>query len=180
MELRVDPEAGLVEEVIHQQFEGNPSTPLLISNLYVTDGANRTVERWFGNTTVSRTEFENGSVEYRAFEEGMWTPDTRIEQVSSRLLTSLQNAGETTTASMVDAEDGIYYVIEAGDNISEDEMGSNQPEHEIEARTLVREDGLIRQTVVGQVTVVENEDRTVINQTTEIADIGETSVERPD
>lgn len=172
----IDPEAEVVHEVVHQRYEGNRS----IVDQQAGLGPNRTVERWFGEGPVSRTEFENDSVEYTTWDEGTWTPATRIEQTSTQTLAPLQNVEETRTAGAVESEEGTYYVVEGEENGTVEDVESGQQEYEMEARTLIREDGLLRQTVSERVHVHQEEERTLINRTTEITAIGETDVERPD
>lgn len=175
MTLQIDPEAGVVHEVVRHRVDGDESLP----SLYATDEPNRTVERWFGEKVLFMTEFENGTVEYTRPQYDTQEYD-RTDQASIRLLAPLQSLEKPTTAGAVESDEGTYYVVEGEEDLSGDELGSNRQEGTLEARTLVREDGLVRQTVAGQIAVDGDGNRTVINQTAEITDIGETTVERPD
>lgn len=173
--LYVDPEAEIVHETVHQRFEGNIS----IVSPQADVEPNRTVERWFGEETAFRTELENGSVEYTPSRDGMRRGHDRIDEASIYLLAPLPNE-ETTTAGAVESEEGTYYVVEVETNASGDELGPGLQESEAEARTLVREDGLVRQTASERVHVHGEGERTLVAQTVEITAIGETTVERPD
>ncbi|WP_157972461.1 hypothetical protein [Saliphagus sp. LR7] len=98
-------------------------------------------------------------------------------EAMERSLALLRGIRNTTTVGAVDAEDGTYYVVEGSRNDSS--AVENGGGTEIEVRALVREDGLVRQTVVNESYDMDGE-RTTTNRTVEIVDVGETVVERPD
>lgn len=167
-ETNVDSERGVAYEVVSQYTEGNGSEGVL------PDRPNQTVERWFGEETLFRAELENGTVEYpytgRTIDPEEW--------ISSSLLGPLRTVENTTTVGAVEAEDGTYYVVEAHENRTDDGeriVGVDRRD----VRTLVREDGLVRQTVSEGV-FGEGGDRTTLDSESEVTTVGETEVERPD
>lgn len=171
--IRVDPEAGVVFEVIDGSTDGNGSASLFGIE------RNRTEERWFGDRTLFRTEYEDGTVEYLASEEVEMVTEERMVRASQLLFGPLggtegTDSRELPTVGAVEAEDGTYYVVERHENAPA-EGGTESTD----VRTLVREDGLVRQTVFERVSI-EDEGRTTVNRTIEIVDVGETAVERPD
>ncbi len=172
--IRVDPEAEVVGVIGQRRIEGN------VSDVPATDEPNATVEQWFGERGVTRTELENGSVEYTPPLGIATTGSERIDTAERSLLSPLAGAVETTTVGAVDAEDGTYYVVNGSENVSGDGAEYGQDSREVDVRALVREDGLVRQTVAEQVMVMEDGERIRIAQTTEITAIGETEVQRPD
>lgn len=165
----VDPEAGIVHEI--QSYTGADETGGFV------DQQNQTIEQWIGEEFLFRVEYENGTVEYMPTPVERVSVEERIEQLSLRLLDPLQTVEETTTTGAVESTDGTYYVVEGQQNAS-NEIGQSGGIQETEARTLIRDDGLIRQTVTEQ-TIGEGDERTVVEGTTEIIAIGETTVERP-
>lgn len=168
--ISVDPEAGVVFEVIERSREGNGSVA------YLGFEENRTDERWFGDRTLLRTEHGDGTVEYVASGEVEMATEERMVRASRPLFDPLADldAREIPIAGAVEAEDGTYYVIESHGNAPAEEGTEST-----DVRTLVREDGLVRQTVFERV-AIENDAQTSVNRTVEVVDVGETTVERPD
>ncbi|MFC4989539.1 hypothetical protein [Saliphagus infecundisoli] len=167
----VDPDAGTVFGVTRiNQSDADPGSGVDRSPI-------RAVEQWHGDETLTRFEFENGSVEYPSSGDGSVSRNETVRQAMTGPVVSLGSLENTTTVGTVDAEDGTYYVVEGSMNDSSAiEDGTTR---EVEVRALVREDGLVRQTVVNQSYGGDGE-RTTINETIEIVDVGETTVERPD
>lgn len=170
----VDPNDEVVYHVTEQSTDGEGP------HQYLQIEQNQTEERWFGDGTVIRTEYEDGEVDYLASEEVEMATDERMAQASQPLFGPLQNPDRMTTAGAIEAEDGTYYVLENDANESID-----SEIEEFDVRTLVREDGLVRQTVFERVTESEqvqgaDNERVSVTHTVEIDDIGETNVERPD
>ncbi|WP_114576787.1 hypothetical protein [Saliphagus sp. LR7] len=167
----VDPDAGTVFGVTRINRSDADS------GSGVDRSAIRAVEQWHGDETLTRLEFENGSVEYPSIANQSMSRNETIRQAMERPLVFIGSLENTTTVGAVDAEDGTYYVVEGSMNDSSAiEDGTTR---EVEVRALVREDGLVRQTVVNESYDTRGE-RTTINRTIEIVDVGETTVERPD
>lgn len=170
MTIYIDPEAETVRQVNHRQIEADSPT---------ADEPNMTIDQWFGEQQVTRTEFENGTVEYTPRRSAR-TGREQISRAEGPLFSPLGSDVETTVAGAVDAEDGTYYVINGSEHASGDDTKYGQDNRTVDMQGFIREDGLVRQTAVEDELVTEDGRRTAITQTTEITAIDNTTVERPD
>ncbi len=172
--ISIDPDAETVRLRGRYRSEGN------VSDVPTADEPNKTGDQWLGDRGVTRIEYENGSVEYAPPQGAATTGSERIDTADRSLLSPLEGSVVPTTAGAVDAEDGTYYVVNGSETVSGDEAEYGQESREVDVRALVREDGLIRQTVAEQEMIMEDGERIRIARTTEVTAVGETDVERPD
>lgn len=169
----VDPEAEVIYEV--QEYSTDDGE----TDGFVGIQRNQTIKQWIGEKVFVRIEYEDGTIEYMPAPSDPVSVEDRLEQTSLRLLDPLQYPQETTTIGVVDSEEGTYYVVEDRENRSNEtsQVIGGQLE-EIDVRMLIREDGLIRQTIAERL-IAQNDKQTAIEQTIEITAINETTVERP-